>query len=609
MRRSTSGRLWPTRGRPGRGRKALAVACLALGWGGSAAAHVDVLVARQGDRLVTGSYDFSTRAATVPVRVFAGGLSEDGDLAFGDAPGFNAIAEPPVPYLALPGQVEVVVEGAVSRELSGELRYWDGRGEPAFGPVPEGQRLSVILPGALGPAAWFELGAATAPASGFPLARADARGQLHQHLQFVVQSGRPGAAVPAGVYAFSLALRVDGLRAAEPVVIAVSFGVGMTVRERAVAHLRTLAGEQAAARAPGGCAVGRPARSRGGAGALVLLMLSASLARRRGHRESNRRPHRRCRGLLRGLALLWLTGALLGCADGGSIGPEHGRDAARGGAGGQDGARDQGAAERDAGRGEDVAPDLAADVTSSADGWGDAGTSSIAGDALGDAGALDDAAADASEAGCAVEYRAGHGDLFVRYEMASQSLRLSLRSHLQYPDPSGPLPEHDPTSICIVVPYSSYESIAAKGGRPSVGDPDAFEPIGVPAGASFWILEANNLGPAQPFLGLSTEGVPRAVLDGPVRFTFEPIVRPPGAEFSLYTVQFLPRFHVSTFRPARTASGMPQVELAPGGHAHYHWSFSHSGSYDLWLVASGRTPAGAVLSSARTRFRFLVEDR
>ena len=32
--------------------------------------HVDVLIARQGERLVTGSFDFGTIEANIPVRVF-----------------------------------------------------------------------------------------------------------------------------------------------------------------------------------------------------------------------------------------------------------------------------------------------------------------------------------------------------------------------------------------------------------------------------------------------------------------------------------------------------------------------------------------------------------
>lgn len=228
-----------------------------------------------------------------------------------------------------------------------------------------------------------------------------------------------------------------------------------------------------------------------------------------------------------------------------------------------------------------------------------------------DVGPGADAALDAAPAqvACPTFYRAGHGDVSARYDAASGRLSLALRSHLVYPEPSGELPEHDPVSICIVVPYSSYESMMKLGGRPAFGDPDAFAPIGVPAGAAFWILEARNLASAQPFLGVASERVSAGLFKDPLMFELRAIAGPPGSHLSIYQVPFLPRFFVSTSEPERTLSKTQAISLPVGGHDHFNWTFSHPGTYDLTFVVKAERSAGGVAESAPVRFRFIAEAR
>lgn len=204
---------------------------------------------------------------------------------------------------------------------------------------------------------------------------------------------------------------------------------------------------------------------------------------------------------------------------------------------------------------------------------------------------------------CPVEYRAGHGDLFLAYD-ETHGLTLSLRSHLIYPEPVGVPPEHDPDDVCIVVPSSSHAEVVELGGRPEFSE---FEPIGVDAGKPFWFLSQNNRGPLEPFLGLSTEGVPSAAFAGALRFEFHPLDPAAAGEFSLYQSGFPPRFFVSTRSPERTQSGAPVVELGTGVHDHYNWTFSKPGRYDLRVIASGQL-AGASEVRIEQIYKFLIEE-
>lgn len=246
---------------------------------------------------------------------------------------------------------------------------------------------------------------------------------------------------------------------------------------------------------------------------------------------------------------------------------------------------------------------------------GDAGES-YAGSPSGGAGMSGDAGAGGDDGGgdptaCQVVYEAGHGDIFARYDAAGE-LRLRLRSHLTYPGPGGGAaePEHDPEGICIVVPYSSYLERQAAGGRPllELDGTDRFEPLGVPAGEAYWYLSANNLGAEQPFFGVATEGVPaQGIFDGPLRFDFESFDMPEGASFSVYQVPWIPFFYVSTSRPDATVHGAQRIEMPPGGHDHYAWTFSHPGRYAIRTVVSGDRVSGGTVASAPATYIFIVE--
>lgn len=251
------------------------------------------------------------------------------------------------------------------------------------------------------------------------------------------------------------------------------------------------------------------------------------------------------------------------------------------------------------------APDAATGPDAKADGL------SIGLDAAGarDAPSATDALVNPADAGymdaasCTLTYAAGHGDLFARYDELSGELSLHVHSHLKYPEPSGEAPLHDPASVCIVVPRSSRDAVAQQGGRPAL---EAFAPVGVDAGEAFWILESRNLGAAQPFLGVSTEGVPPGVFVDPLRFELD-VEGPPGAHMAVYQLPFLPRFLVSTTQPNSTVTGAQAIEMAAGGHDHYNWAFTRPGNYAVRTVVKGRK-GGTLVKSATATFHFRVAD-
>ncbi|MCG8556205.1 MAG: choice-of-anchor M domain-containing protein [Proteobacteria bacterium] len=197
--------------------------------------------------------------------------------------------------------------------------------------------------------------------------------------------------------------------------------------------------------------------------------------------------------------------------------------------------------------------------------------------------------------------------MFVEYEQATDTLSVKLRSHLAYPPPAnaGPEPVHEPADVCIIVPYSSYESVQAAGGRPGS---DAFAPLGVAAAESFWLLETRNLAAAQPFFGVSTQGVAATgAVSGTLRLEVQ-AAPPANGHLSVFRiVGITPTFAVSTSTPAQTSSGKSALELPPATHEHYNWAFSHAGRYDVSIVAEAQTPDGLALRSEPAHFRFEVE--
>lgn len=129
----------------------------------------------------------------------------------------------------------------------------------------------------------------------------------------------------------------------------------------------------------------------------------------------------------------------------------------------------------------------------------------------------------------------------------------------------------------------------------------AWDFIGVQAGERFYNLPSN-VNPLLPFLGFSTEH-PSLSTFSTLRITLVNMQGPSGGHFSLHTGPTnvtMQTWETFTF-PAGT------LEMEPGDHFHFNWSFSKPGTYDLTFlfeILEGDT----VLHSGTDTFRFQITE-
>ncbi|MGN6107627.1 MAG: choice-of-anchor M domain-containing protein [Kofleriaceae bacterium] len=202
---------------------------------------------------------------------------------------------------------------------------------------------------------------------------------------------------------------------------------------------------------------------------------------------------------------------------------------------------------------------------------------------------------------CTYRYTEGHGDMYASWD-ESEGLRLGLRSALE--PGSGEL-VYDPWKVCIVVPRSTYEEIVSWGGRP----PGAgWDPIGVPAGQSFWYLSELAID-GTPWFGLASDpsavgGVPGGVFGQTLALSLE-VDPPAGAQLSVWSSVSdpeAPPFEIST------AIGLSTMDMITGSHAHLNWAFTRPGEYFVRAVVSGTLVAGGERASPPAVYRFIVEE-
>ncbi len=191
--------------------------CVSLTLGSMAAAHTDVLITRDGDRIVTGGYDFDAspgeEVVAPPVREFG--------YDFGEVPGQPHFAEDP----GLVAPAGIFPAGtSFSFSLLDDLKFWDGAG---FGPVPGGESLliekgslSVMLgTGESLPKPGFTFGTASGALTGL---------QLHEHLEITLLGSNGDFTPPAadGIYLLSMLLHgTGGLEDSEPFWLVYNHGV------------------------------------------------------------------------------------------------------------------------------------------------------------------------------------------------------------------------------------------------------------------------------------------------------------------------------------------------------------------------------------------------
>lgn len=243
--------------------------------------------------------------------------------------------------------------------------------------------------------------------------------------------------------------------------------------------------------------------------------------------------------------------------------------------------------------GESSPPDS---VDSGGGGHGSGADGDTVGEPLGGGGGLGGSRA-TLDADCVYHYRQGHGDLHVGYSGTTGTLQVNLKTVLS----EAPGDEDfDPAEVCIHVPYSTYESMAAAEERP---EGPAWDPLGVDPGSAFWFIPASPVA-GVPWFGLSTEGVPLGSLDeDKIRLTYRLVESPKGGHLSQYAVSSfgVPDFSLST------STGLLTYERKANAHEHLSWSFSMPGEWVLEARARGELSTGGFIESRPAYFRFVVE--
>ncbi len=134
-----------------------------------------------------------------------------------------------------------------------------------------------------------------------------------------------------------------------------------------------------------------------------------------------------------------------------------------------------------------------------------------------------------------------------------------------------PAVDHGPTNVVLVV---------AEAGRLEL--PADLPPLGV-TGDPIWVLPASQREDLL-YLGISAQGVPGGVYDGPLGIRLVEVDGPGHCfvwQAELGALQFMVN--------SRDGVGLEDVvPQAAGGHGHFDWGFSTTGVYRLTFVAEGR---------------------
>jgi hypothetical protein len=113
--------------------------------------------------------------------------------------------------------------------------------------------------------------------------------------------------------------------------------------------------------------------------------------------------------------------------------------------------------------------------------------------------------------------------------------------------------------------------------------PGNFPPLGS-AGDSLWVLPATQ-DPQLLYLGLSGDGIPTGIFDGPIEITLLSVSGP--GDFFVWQIGGTGTldFQMNTADGLDGADAMP---LHPGGHSHHNWGFTSNGVVTVTLQATGR---------------------
>jgi surface-anchored protein len=206
-----------------------------------------------------------------------------------------------------------------------------------------------------------------------------------------------------------------------------------------------------------------------------------------------------------------------------------------------------------------------------------------------------------------VNYTAGHGDIGLIYDSAAPSFTMVYRFDGSAVPVSLRGTTVAPSEIVTVVPDNQSAPSQNSLLRPAGSQWDF---LGVPAGGRIWYLpQASTAG--VPFLGISAEGLGSDAdwqgADPTILFSIVDVPQKPLPTSVVSAWDFgnpggAVRVLWSTATDPTTNAMTPFV----GSHAHYNIGFSHQGTYQVELQATGTLADGTPVTSAPTSFTFQV---
>ncbi len=206
-----------------------------------------------------------------------------------------------------------------------------------------------------------------------------------------------------------------------------------------------------------------------------------------------------------------------------------------------------------------------------------------------------------------VSYTAGHADIGLTYDQAAPSFTMVYKFDASTVPVSLRNTTVAPSGIVTIVPDNRGGSSSTSSLRP-VGS--QWEFLGVPEDTRYWFLPAGNK-TGVPYLGIAAEGLgAKANWQG----------ANPTVLFSILDVpqKPLPTSVVSAWDFGGTGGALRVLwstatnpttnEMRPfvGSHSHYNIGFSHQGTYEVQLQATGTLADGTPVTSPPTTFTFQV---
>ena len=194
-------------------------------------------------------------------------------------------------------------------------------------------------------------------------------------------------------------------------------------------------------------------------------------------------------------------------------------------------------------------------------------------------------------------YMSGHGDIGLRYANGALVPHYNLGP--------GAIVDGNPIGGNLAGTEFAPNQLRVQVASPTFSRPAGaqWDFIGTTANAPIWLLTQSETA-SKPFLGLATEKLAAADwVGGTITWNLTSVNSTSGGNFSLFQTDSFGA-PVVFFATSDGITNVDKVTLSPT-HAHYNWSFTQEGIYDILLTASGNHRLDG-LKSSTANFQFIV---